>query len=526
MNMIKRSKLIPVTIMLFLVMSVAGCRGTVPGPFNQPIQKAVEQAVKAPGIDLHVTIGSLSPSGLDVNIAAGITNFNSVALDIGDLQVIAKGGTGRTYVQDTMPGGSVAPNSNMTFTNDLVIPLDVLSERSIVIAVDTRAGVAGITLPVAATVTVNLPDIQHLVSTPGIALSVNIGQLSSNGLSATLQAVISNPNPLSVNLGNMQIVLKGQSGNTLTTSSITGGSIAPNSSGTFTSNIQIPLQVLNERTTVVTINTSAGVAGLTLPIAATITVNLPDIQHLVSTPGIALSVNIGQLSSNGLSATLQAVISNPNPLSVNLGNMQIVLKGQSGNTLTTSSITGGSIAPNSSGTFTSNIQIPLQVLNERTTVVTINTSAGVAGITLPVTATVTVNLPDIQHLVSIPQVTIDASPSIAYTFPLPSLRIQTDVIVANSNSFGLVMGELHVNLFKSDGSLLKTIIIPGATIYPNSSQTFSNSIILGSNIILGLIGSSSLTIEADSQAGISGVNDTIPIKVTFNLKLPTLPHLP
>jgi LEA14-like dessication related protein len=394
-----------IAIASILLLSVEGCRGTVPGPLSQPIQKAVEQAIKAPSVDLRVNIGSLSPNGLNVGIEAAITNSNSVTLDIGNLQVVAKGGTGRTYVQDTMPGGSVAPNSSMTFTHDLVIPLDVLSERSIVVAIDTRAGAAGITLPVSGTVTVNMPDIQHLITTPGIALSVNIGQLSSSGLSASLQAVISNPNPLSVNLGDMQIVLKGQSGNTLTTSTMVGGSIAPNSSGTFTSNIQIPLQVLNERTIVVTINTSAGVAG----------------------------------------------------------------------------------------------------------------------ITLPVTATVTVNMPDIHSLVSIPQVTINASPSIAATFPLPSLKIQTDVIVANSNSFGLVIGELHVNLFKSDGSLLKAIIIPGATIYPNSSQTFSNSIILGSDIILGLIGSSSLTIEADSQAGISGINDTIPIKATFILALPHLP---
>ncbi len=363
---------------------------------------------------------------------------------------------------------------------------------------------------------------QH-VTVPTVNLSVNIGQLSSNGLSANLQADISNSNPVVLDIGDIQAVVKGQTGNVIATSTIAGGSIAPNLSGTFTGNITIPLQMINEKTVIVNITTSAGAAGITLPVTATITINLPDIQHLITAPGINLSVNIGQLSSNGLSASLQANINNPNPLNLDIGNMQIVVKGQAGNVITTSSINGGSIAPNSSGTFTGNIQIPLEVLNERTIIVTLNTSAGTMGITLPVAATVSVNMPDIQKLISVPQVTINASPSLAFTFPLPSLKIQTDVIVANSNNFGLVIGDLHINVLKSDGSLVKEITLPGGTVSANSSQTFSNSIILGADIIPGLIGSSSLTIEADSQAGISGVNDTIPIKITINLALPHLP---
>ena len=46
------------------------------------------------------------------------------------------------------------------------------------VVVNTRAGAAGITLPVVATVTVNIPDIENLIGVPAIALSVNLGSKS------------------------------------------------------------------------------------------------------------------------------------------------------------------------------------------------------------------------------------------------------------------------------------------------------------------------------------------------------------
>lgn len=205
-----KRKLLLIGVISFLLLFTGACKGTIPEPLREPAQEAVEQAVKTPGLNLYVDIGSLSSNGLNVGVEARIDNPNPVTLDIGNLQVVARGKTGQTYVQDTISGGSIAPNSSRTFTHSIVIPLDVLSERSIIVTVDTRAGAAGITLPVSATITINTPDLQDLISAPGIALSVNIGQLSSNGLRTDLQANINNPNPLSLDIGNLEVVVKGQ----------------------------------------------------------------------------------------------------------------------------------------------------------------------------------------------------------------------------------------------------------------------------------------------------------------------------
>jgi LEA14-like dessication related protein len=518
-----KSRLFLIGTVSLLALFFSGCRGIIPEPLREPAQEAVEKAVKTPGIDLHVNIGGLSSSGLNVGVEARINNPNLVSLDIGNLQVVARGETGQTYIQDTMPGGSIAPNSGRTFTHSIVIPLDVLSERSMVVTVDTRGGVAGITLPVSATITVNIPDLQKLISAPSIALSVNIGSLSSNGLRTDLQANISNPNPLSLDIGNLQVVVKGQAGNVIATSTMMGGTIAPNSTGAFGSDITIPLQVLNERSITVTADTKAGVAGITLPISATVTVNMPDVQSLIRVPSIALSVNIGQLSSNGLNTSFQANISNPNPLSLDIGDLQAVVRGQSGNVITTATMMGHSIAPNSSGTLTGNIVIPLQVLNERSITVTIDTRAGVAGITLPLSATGTFQIPGLSALISAPQISVNVEPKWKATFPLPSLELLITAKVMNNNSIGLVIGDLRVSLYKSDGSLVKSASMVGGTMYPMSTTTFSNSIILGSEL-LSLIGSNA-TVKINTEVGITGVSERIPIsaEITFPVKLPGLP---
>ena len=85
-----KTKLLLITVMSLLLLSAAGCGGTIPEPLRQPAQKAVEKAVKTPGIDLHVNIGGLSSSGLNVGVEARINNPNLVSLDIGNLQVVGR----------------------------------------------------------------------------------------------------------------------------------------------------------------------------------------------------------------------------------------------------------------------------------------------------------------------------------------------------------------------------------------------------------------------------------------------------
>lgn len=353
--------------------------------------------------------------------------------------------------------------------------------------------------------------IENTIKTPVVDLHVNVDGLSSSGLDVSIEARIGNPNPVTLNIGDLEITAKGETGHTYIQDTALGGSIAPNSSRTFTHDITIPVDVLSERNMIVMANTRAGAAGITLPVTATTTIRTPDIEDLISAPGIALSINFGQLSSNGLDTSLQANISNPNPLSLDIGNMQIVVEGQSGNVIMTSTVAGGSISPNSSGTFRSDITILLQVLNERNIIVTLDSRAGVAGIiSLPFGATANIQIPELTSVISVPHINVYLSkPKWKATFPLPSVELRIDSEIMNNNSVGLIVGDLHIKVFKSDGSLVKLITMFGGTIYPHSTRTFSNSITFGSEV-LDLINSYA-TVIVESEVGIDGVNERIPI---------------
>jgi LEA14-like dessication related protein len=368
--------------------------------------------------------------------------------------------------------------------------------------------------------------IEDAVKTPQIDLYVNVDGLSSSGLNVDIQARITNPNPLSLDIGDLEVIARGETGHNYIQDIVSGGSIAPNSSRTFTHDIIVPLDVLNERTMVIALNTRAGAAGITLPVTATITIRTPNIRNFVSTPAIALSVNIGQLSSNGLDMSLQANINNPNPLSLDMDNMQIVIEGQSGNVIMTDTIQGGSIPPNSSGTFGSNIIVPLQVFNERNIIVTVNSRTGVAGITLPIRATVTIEVPKLSGLISVPKPDVYVStPRLRLPPAPPGIEVPTRTTMTNDNNIGLILGDLHINLYESGGQSVKTVTAPGGTIPAYGTRTFEHSIILGLEL-LNIIGSSSVTVKVNTQVGISGINEMLPIEGQFTLELPPFPPWP
>lgn len=247
------------------------------------------------------------------------------------------------------------------------------------------------------------------------------------------------------------------------------------------------------------------------------------IEKTIKTPQIDLYVNVGGLSSSGLDVSVEARITNPNPLSLDIGDMQIVVEGQSGNVIMTDTIPADSISPNSSHTFRSNITIPLQVLNERNIIITADSRAGVAGITLPIKATITIEAPKLASLISIPQPDVSIStPRLRLPPAPPSVEVSTKTTITNDNNIGLVLGDLHINLYKSGGQLVKTDTAPGGTIPAHGTQTFEHSIILGLEL-LDIIGSSSVTVKVNTEVGISGIDEMLPIQGQFTLELPPFP---
>jgi len=249
------------------------------------------------------------------------------------------------------------------------------------------------------------------------------------------------------------------------------------------------------------------------------------VKKAVKTPKIDLYVSIDGLSSSGLSMDIETRVTNPNSVTLDIGDLQVIAKGETGEVYIQDTIMGGSISPNSSHTFRSDITIPIQVVNERNIMVTADSGARVAGITLPIKATITIEVPKLASLISIPQPDISIStPRLRLPPAPPSVELPVKATITNDNNIGLILGDLHIKV-NANGQLVKTETIPGATVPAHGTHTFEHSIILGLEL-LKVIGSSSVTVEVDTEVGISGISERIPIRGQFTLELPPLPPLP
>ena len=502
-------------------------------PLNSSIQLTIpdlDSIVVIPVIDLGVDIGELTPDGLQMRLQATVPNCNPFGIDVGDLQIVTKDESGNVVLKALLTGStnglSIAPNSTGTLSGDLLMPLEVISEPALLITVQTQAGLAGIRLPITANVKVAMPDIGSLATLPEMSLGVDIGELTADGLHMGLKATVPNSNPFGIDVGDLEIVAEGQPGNVLFTCSMPGCSIGPDSTGELSGDLLMPLSVLGEPAITITVQTRAGFAGLTMPVGGKVVVGIPDIGSLVAVPEMNLGVNFGKLTSEGLCLDLQTVIANSNPFGIEVDDLQITARGESGDALFATNLEGCSIEPGSTGTISGEILMPLAAMNEPSVVIMVETQAGTEGVMLPISAQLTVNMPDIASLVAIPKVRIWSKPSWECGFPLPGLHIDTVTTIYNKADFALEVGDLWVCFFDADMELVHKFKIEGRTVKAHSTKKFYGSTTLCASEYMSLISGDEFTMQVCGDGGIAGVDAKFPIRAEMTTVLSSLFELP
>jgi LEA14-like dessication related protein len=478
----------------------------------------IEDFFTVPAINLAIDFGELTSDALQTTLQTTLTNPNPFGIDVGDVQIVAKGASDNVvFFSSTMAGCSIGSFATGTISGDLLIPLDMLDESGIVMTVQTQAGFGGLSIPINAQVTIDMPDIDSLIVVPEIDLGVSFGELTTSGLNMLLQTTLTNSNSLDLDVGDVQMVAKGESGNVIFASTMTGCSIGPGATKTISASILMPLEILTESSIVMTVETEVGFAGITLPIDAKMAIQMPDIESLIVIPEIDLGVDFGDLTSDGLQMMLQTTLTNPNPFGIDVGDLQIVAKGQSGNVIFSSIMAGCSIGPDDTETISGDLLIPLEILNESSVVMTVQTQAGFAGVTLPINAKVTVTMPDIASV--IPGLSVEISAEADFGLLYSTFAVET--IIDNPSSVDLIVDDIQVTLIDENGEVVDTMTIEGGTITAGSSLTFSGSMTLSTSDLLSLLGSK-FSIAMATEVGIAGLNATIPVEavVTMTLNLP------
>ncbi|MBN2100194.1 MAG: hypothetical protein JW753_11425, partial [Dehalococcoidia bacterium] len=152
-----------------------------------------------------------------------------------------------------------------------------------------------------------------------IDVAVHAGSLTASGLDISVDATVTNNTALAFETGDLKLTATGGSGQAYIQTTITGTTVSANSSTTFQNTVSIPLDVAIEKDVRIAVDTTAGSAGVSIPLSASVTLTLPSIESLIAVPGMDLTVDIVGLTSDGLDMSLQAVISNANPFALEIG---------------------------------------------------------------------------------------------------------------------------------------------------------------------------------------------------------------
>jgi hypothetical protein len=365
-------------------------------------------------------------------------------------------------------------------------------------------------------------DTNGAASGLAVDLAVHTDNLTAKGLGISVKATITNRTALTFGTGDMKLTATGGAGQMYMQTTIAGASVAANSNTAFQTAILIPLEILGEKDLWIAVDTTAESAGISIPLNASVTLTLPQIESLIAVPGIDLTVDIGDLSPDGLDVSLQAAISNANPFALEVGDLLTTFKGQSGNIIATSTMQGCSIAGNSARTLSGHFLVPLEVLNENTLVSVVQTQAGFAGVTLPVSAKITVNMPDIDSLIAPPVIEAYTEAKWLPHILLPRLRLIVSSHITNNANLGLTLGDIQASFFDADGNVVAEMTIVGGEIEASSNRTFAGSVTLSSRQYWKLLAGDYFVLKVAGEAGISGVNATIPIAATMTVAMSSL----
>jgi LEA14-like dessication related protein len=354
-----------------------------------------------------------------------------------------------------------------------------------------------------------------------ILLNIDNMSLSTEGLNLNMQTKVLNPNPFSIDIDNLKVFTRGAAGVDNLLDTLPGGSIESTSVRTFDFGIVLPNNLLLERKQTIGINTRIINADKTFPVSATTEINIPDVfNNLIINPKITADANITKISWSGLSAQLEAQvegsINNPNPLSLQYSIIQILIKDKEGGVIAESDIPSDSIAANSDYPFKKSMILPIGVMNETGVTANIEATVQIPNFTKTFKGSTVLSAPKLKELISVPQIKLDTSAIWVNASPTPLFEMTIHTLIQNDNWFGLTTGDLNVNIYKPDNTLISSNTISSNAIQgikSYSTKTLTNWIDLTPDIV----GPTAFdaTINAEIYIGVEGVDEEIPLNASM-----------
>lgn len=383
----------------------------------------------------------------------------------------------------------------------------------------TYSPVSPVTSPDAAAVALKPPEI--------ITLKTNTMSLYASNFNLDIEATILNPNVDSIKLDTIKVSTQ-DSADYNVQKTVPGGPIDPASIRTFNFSISLPNEMLIEKQLIINVDSKTTGTGSILPVHSSIGVNIPDILgKLIVDPKVVMQAAITKLVRNGLNNQLEALvkgnIDNPNPVNLYLDTIRILIKDKQGAVLATDNLPSTLLKPDSQFSFNRVIILPVRVLNEAEITADVDVEVKLPNYARSFKDTQEIRIPQLKELISVPQLTFDTDATNARwirTFSPPFLKMTIATLVENDNNFDLTTGDLKINIYKPQDTLINSTamssnIIQG--IKSSSAKTITNSVDFKSDIVGTMRENAYINIRI--EVGLPNVNEKIPLSASTILEL-------
>jgi len=256
------------------------------------------RVIKSPEVTIELDLVEINSNEAILQTTLSIKNPNQFGLIIKNIEAVTKTNNGAEIMHMLIKGGEIAPNNNKTYTSTDHVTFDgeipeTLTTKLTGIVGFRFLGIIKKTLPVAVNMITSLGDVVKNIAIPILHIKGDFGEITNEGINFTTEIGIENPNSFDLQIGDISITLKTETGELIEDFAIKGDMIAAKSSTTLNGEGRISIETLNAKTLFVTLSTTAGViiAGITefIDFSTGIEIAIPHVEDIFpsDTPTVA-----------------------------------------------------------------------------------------------------------------------------------------------------------------------------------------------------------------------------------------------
>jgi LEA14-like dessication related protein len=334
------------------------------------------QVLKFPETTLHIDLVEINSDEAVLHHDLQIHNPNPFDLILQDLRILATTSDGVHVANLTVDGGTIHAGANRSYSSDDIISLKGNLSGTLTSKVTGTAGVniLGIikkTIPLEITVLTSLHDILEKLTLPTMTVHADIGNITSDAITMTVDIGVSNPNTFNIMVHTITLNATTETGKSEGRFTIDGADIPAGQTVTLSGQGAILFDAFNAKHLLISINTQIGAAiagyNKTLPFSSTVNLTMPPFgDYLTKDHPLDLFLLVDfRIKRGGVHGAVTVSMDNPTIIPLYATDLRIdyyrVDNGKK-TFLIRSNISGGPFPPHAVTNYTGELLLPFKLL--------------------------------------------------------------------------------------------------------------------------------------------------------------------